>query len=132
MSADSYLLLRFRLLHNRWHARTKDAPVAYCPRRTVLDKLLVDAAAKAGAGIREAFVVDELVSEDGQVVGIKGRSKNGKTVTERAKLVIGADGRHSRVAELVHAEQYNEKPRFHAARFWQLASGSTLTGGVVG
>jgi hypothetical protein len=26
---------------------TKDAPVAYCPRRAVLDKLLVDAAAEA-------------------------------------------------------------------------------------
>src|SRR5262245_53426425 len=28
---------------------TKCAPVAYCPRRTVLDKLLVDAAAEDGA-----------------------------------------------------------------------------------
>ena len=34
---------------------TEDAPVAYCPRRTVLDKLLVDAAAEAGAEVREAF-----------------------------------------------------------------------------
>jgi 2-polyprenyl-6-methoxyphenol hydroxylase-like FAD-dependent oxidoreductase len=28
---------------------------AYCPRRTVLDKLLVDAAAEAGAEVREGF-----------------------------------------------------------------------------
>src|SRR5207344_1463552 len=34
---------------------TKDAPVAYCARRTVLDKVLVDAAAEAGAEIREGF-----------------------------------------------------------------------------
>ena len=32
---------------------TAAAPVAYAPRRTVLDKLLVDAAAEAGAEIRE-------------------------------------------------------------------------------
>ena len=32
---------------------TQESPVSYCPRRTVLDKLLVDAAAQAGAEIRE-------------------------------------------------------------------------------
>src|SRR3954469_8033819 len=32
---------------------TPDAPVAYCPRRTVLDKLLVDAAGEGGAEVRE-------------------------------------------------------------------------------
>src|SRR4029077_11859000 len=53
---------------------TSANPVAYCPRRTVLDKLLVDAAAEAGAEIREAFAVEDLVTEDGRVVGINGRS----------------------------------------------------------
>ena len=38
---------------------TKDAPVAYCARRTVLDKLLVDAAVEAGAEIREGFTMEE-------------------------------------------------------------------------
>ncbi len=36
---------------------TTEAPVAYCPRRTVLDKLLVDAAAEEGVEIREGFTV---------------------------------------------------------------------------
>ena len=54
-----------------------EAPVAYCPRRTVLDKLLVDAAAEAGAEVREGFTVEEVLIEDGRVVGIKGRSKGG-------------------------------------------------------
>ena len=89
---------------------TKDTPVAYCPRRTVLDKLLVDAAAEAGAEIREGFVVEEVLIEDGRVVGIKGRSKGAATVTERAQVVVGADGRYSLVAEAVRPEQYNEKP----------------------
>ena len=66
------------------------------PARTVLDKLLVDAAAEAGAEIREGFTVDEVLIEDGRVTGIKGHSKSGATVTERARLVIGADGRYSR------------------------------------
>ncbi len=88
---------------------TKDFPVAYCPRRTVLDKLLVDAAAEAGAEIREGFTVDDIVVENGVVVGIKGRSKDGSSVVERAVIVIGADGRNSVVAESVRPEQYNEE-----------------------
>jgi 2-polyprenyl-6-methoxyphenol hydroxylase-like FAD-dependent oxidoreductase len=88
---------------------TPDAPVAYCARRTVLDKLLVDAAAEAGAEIREGFIVEEVLIEDGRVVGIKGRTADGTTLSERATLVIGADGRYSRVADAVRPEQYNEK-----------------------
>src|SRR5258705_9085318 len=56
---------------------TKESPIAYCPRRTVLDKLLVDAAAEAGAEIREGFTVEEILIEDGRVVGIQGRSPGG-------------------------------------------------------
>jgi len=89
---------------------TADSPVAYCARRTVLDKLLVDAAVEAGVEIREAFTVDEIVFDGGRVAGIKGRSKAGEAVTERAKLVIGADGRHSKVAEAVSPRHYNDKP----------------------
>jgi 2-polyprenyl-6-methoxyphenol hydroxylase-like FAD-dependent oxidoreductase len=89
---------------------TADAPVAYCPRRTVLDKLLVDRAAEAGAEIREGFIVEEILVEDGVVAGITGHSKGGEPVTERASLVVGADGRHSLVADAVRPEQYNEKP----------------------
>ena len=89
---------------------TDGAPVAYCPRRTVLDALLVEAAAEAGAEVREGFTVDEVVSEEGRVVGIKGHTSAGAAVTERARVVVGADGRHSLVAETVRPEQYNEKP----------------------
>src|SRR5215218_5108220 len=89
---------------------TDGAPVAYCPRRIVLDKLLVDGAAESGAEIREAFTVDEVLFEDGSVVGIKGHSKGAAAVTERARVVIGADGRHSLVAAAVKAEHYNDKP----------------------
>ena len=89
---------------------TKDAPVAYCPRRTVLDKLLVDAAAEAGAEIREGFTVEEILTESGRVIGIKGRSRAGDTVTERAKLIVGADGRNSLMARAVGAAQYRDKP----------------------
>jgi flavin-dependent dehydrogenase len=90
---------------------TDDSPVGYCPRRTVLDKLLVDAAAEAGAEVREGFTVDEVVIDDGRVTGVRGHAKGGATVTEHASVVVGADGRFSNVAHAVGPEQYNEKPQ---------------------
>ena len=56
---------------------TDETPVAYGPRRTVLDKLLVDAASEAGAEVREGFTVEDLVIEDGRVTGIRGHGKGG-------------------------------------------------------
>ena len=89
---------------------TEEAPLAYCPRRTILDKLLVDAAAESGAEVRESFTVEQVLIEDGRVVGIKGHSKQGGSIVERADIVVGADGRRSVVAETVRPEQYDEKP----------------------
>jgi 2-polyprenyl-6-methoxyphenol hydroxylase-like FAD-dependent oxidoreductase len=89
---------------------TAESPVAYCPRRTVLDALLVDAAAEGGAEVRQGFTVDEILVEHGRVVGIRGRSRAGTPVAERAPIVVGADGRHSLVAAAVRPEQYHERP----------------------
>lgn len=88
-----------------------DEPVAYAPRRTVLDQLLVEAAADAGVEVREGFTVDDVVVEDGRVVGIRGHEHGGTDVTEYASVVVGADGRNSRIARAVGAEQYDTLPR---------------------
>jgi flavin-dependent dehydrogenase len=106
---------------------TPDAPVSYAPRRTVLDPILVDAAAASGAEVREGFTADELLVEDGAVVGIRGHGRNGKPVDDRARVVIGADGRHSTVAEAVGAEPYNEKPALLAA-YYSYWSGLPMDG----
>ena len=90
---------------------TEDTPAAYGPRRTVLDKLLVDAASEAGVEVRDGFTVEEVVVDDGRVTGIRGHGADGRTVTEHAKVVVGADGRHSLVARAVEPEQYHEKPQ---------------------
>ena len=84
---------------------------AFAPRRTVLDALLVDAAVAAGAELREAFTVDEVLFDDGRVSGIGGHARGGAPVTERASVVIGADGMHSLVAKAVRPRQYHEVPR---------------------
>ena len=83
---------------------------AVCIRRTILDTLLTAEAADAGAEVRQGFTVQELLWEDGRVVGIRGRDATGATVEERAHIVIGADGARSFVARAVGASTYNEVP----------------------
>jgi len=90
---------------------------AYCPRRTVLDELLVEAAVEAGAELREGFTVDEISSDNGTVTGIRGHATEGGAVTERARVVIGADGKHSLVAKTVKPDEYNER-RSHQAMYY--------------
>ncbi|WP_332665800.1 NAD(P)/FAD-dependent oxidoreductase [Aeromicrobium sp.] len=99
----------------------------YAPRRTVLDKILVDGAREAGAEVREHFNVDEVVTEDGVVVGIRGHSKDGGEVVERARVVVGADGRNSHVAKALDPEEYNEKPRLQWS-FYTYFSGLPVEG----
>lgn len=82
-------------------------PLTIAPRRTVLDKILVDAAREAGAEVREGAIVESLIVEDGIVTGIRGRAGDTR-FEERASVVIGADGRDSFVARLVGADAYNE------------------------
>jgi len=82
----------------------------FCPRRTILDKLLVDAAAEAGAEVEQAFTVTGLKWSDGRVAGIRGHKRNGAEIEETARIVIGADGRHSAVAAAAGAETCNTKP----------------------
>lgn len=100
---------------------------AYCPRRTVLDKLLVDAAVEAGAELREHFSVQNLVWDGERVTGVIGRSATGTPVKEQARMVIGADGLHSIVARQVEAPVYNDRPAFSCA-YYSYWSGVPLDG----
>ena len=95
-------------------------PPTYAPRRTVLDKILVDAAAAAGAEVREGFTVDEIVFDDDRVVGIRGHGTGGDVVEERAAVVIGADGRNSLLARAVEPREYGGKPvlQWGAYTYW--------------
>jgi flavin-dependent dehydrogenase len=104
-----------------------DVAEAYCPRRTVLDKLLVDAAVEAGAELREQFLVQDLVWDGDRVSGIAGRSATGTTVSEQAHVVIGADGVHSLVARQVEAPTYNTRPTLQCA-YYSYWSGVPLDG----
>ena len=90
---------------------------AYAPRRTILDQLLVEAAAEAGAEVRERFTFDGLLMDGERVAGVRGHAAGGVTVTEEARIVVGADGLHSRVARAVDAPAYDVRPVFTCAYY---------------
>ncbi len=80
----------------------------YAPRRTLLDRVLVDAASAAGAVFRYGVSVGELVHREGRVDGVVARDRASRSVAISGDLVIGADGRTSRIASLAGAETLRE------------------------
>jgi flavin-dependent dehydrogenase len=76
----------------------------YAPRRTLLDRLLVDAAGDAGATLRFGTTVHAVVKDGAaRVTGIRGRDRNGDEFVAHAALTIGADGLNSLIARQVDA-----------------------------
>jgi flavin-dependent dehydrogenase len=83
----------------------------------VLDNLLVQAACEAGAELREAFTVDEILIEDGVVTGIR-RPRQGRRPGHGARVSSSApDGKHSLVAKTVCAESYHEVPQLQTGYY---------------
>jgi len=67
--------------------------------------------------VREHFTVEEVTTDGDQVTGIRGHAAGGATVSERAHIVIGADGLRSLVARSVGAETYLLVPSLTCAFF---------------
>jgi flavin-dependent dehydrogenase len=101
---------------------TDGIALGYAPRRALLDKILVDAAVDAGAELRQRCVVEDYVTENDRVTGARLREASAEhSVVERARLIVGADGRNSRLARYVGAATYAaEVPRtFWYFSYWQ-------------
>lgn len=75
----------------------------YCPRRTVLDAVLVEAAVEAGAELIEGFAVRDLLWSEGRAAGVAGNVRGSAPSSLRAHVVVGADGLHSTIAKRVEA-----------------------------
>src|SRR5215475_1891382 len=81
-----------------------DVSALYAPRRTLLDRVLVDAAIASGVDVRYGVRVDGLTrTGDGRVTGIRVWA-NGMRQRIEADVVIGADGLYSTVAQAAGAD----------------------------
>src|SRR3989338_7354364 len=79
--------------------RKKTKP-GFCMRRINTDNVLFSNAKKKVDTIEE-FTVTDLIWENDFVAGIKGKQKDGNEIQIRSKLVIGADGTNSVIAQKV-------------------------------
>jgi menaquinone-9 beta-reductase len=80
----------------------------YAPRRALLDRILVDAAAESGAEVRYGVRIDDvIVDERGRVRGIAAVAGASRHRIE-ADIVIGADGLYSTIAQRVGAARVAE------------------------
>ena len=81
-------------------------PYSFALPRTTFDTILLAAARRAGADVREGVTIENLVWEKGAVAGVVARSckpkglpdGRGQRVTCNARIVVGADGLRSVVA----------------------------------
>jgi flavin-dependent dehydrogenase len=74
------------------------------PRRYILDAILAESAVRAGATLMAATTVTGVLrAADGRVTGIRVRRPDGSVGELTARLVVGADGVRSRMAELFGA-----------------------------
>jgi 2-polyprenyl-6-methoxyphenol hydroxylase-like FAD-dependent oxidoreductase len=83
---------------------------AFCPRRTVLDSLLVEAAVEAGAELVDRTSVRTVRWSEGHACGVDIKPAAGAAGHLETRLVVGADGRHSSIAAHVGANEYAIEP----------------------
>ena len=86
------------------------------PRRYILDTIVADAAAAAGADLRLGATVTEIHRDDaGRATGVSGH--DGAPFELDARFVVGADGLGSRVARSVGAEIVEHRGDDGAAQY---------------
>jgi flavin-dependent dehydrogenase len=105
--------------------RSAGVDLLVAPRRYILDTLVAEAAAGAGADLRLGVTVDGVhFDEARRAGGVYGHDRSGAPVELAAQFVIGADGLGSRVARAVSAEVIEDRGAPGAAQYAYFAGPS--------
>ncbi len=100
----------------------------YAPRRTVLDRILVDAAEEAGVEVLHKTAVTSLLRHpSGRVRGVAARDAAGTRLELEGELTIGADGIRSVVAQGTQAP-YLRRGRSASAVLYRYVEDLTSAG----
>jgi len=87
-------------------------------RRETLDPIIRTLAAETpGVDLMLGYAVDNLLVDRGRPIGVRAEGHHSKSVTIGARLVVGADGRSSRIAQLANMP----KREWRNGRFTYLA-----------
>jgi flavin-dependent dehydrogenase len=93
-------------VHTKWgwihaptHGRGSHQPFGYNIRRMKLDPMMRSMAAETpGVEFMPGLTARDLLAEDGRFTGVVVDNKQGQAQEIRARVVVGADGRNSRIA----------------------------------
>lgn len=92
-------------------ARYPDGVIGRAVRREDLDRALLAAAADAGVAVEDEVLVRGASSVDGRIDGLRVSRRGGATTRLAARVVIAADGRHSRLARSLGLARAPRRPR---------------------
>lgn len=89
----------------------------YAPRRQLLDDVILRRAGQAGCEVSDRTTVTDLLRDQAGVVsGVRvGRGDDVEEIT--ARMVIGADGHHSKIARLVDSAYRRRHPATNAVHY---------------
>jgi flavin-dependent dehydrogenase len=108
--------------------RSSGVDALYAPRRYLLDRILVDAAAEAGADVLHETTVTALLRDaDGRVTGVRGGGRAGHAMELAASITVGADGIRSTVAHQARAAVVRHG-RSCSAILYRYVSGMSVDG----
>jgi 2-polyprenyl-6-methoxyphenol hydroxylase-like FAD-dependent oxidoreductase len=98
-----------------------DAPHGYGVTRATLDPMLRELAADTpGVELLQGVTATGLLHDDGRIAGVELSTRDGRAPSLRARLVVGADGRHSTIARLAQMRgRVRANRRFFYFAYWQ-------------
>jgi halogenation protein CepH len=89
---------------------------AYQVERIRFDEILLRNAQRCGVVVREQCRVEDLIEQEGRIVGVRGTDARGEHYSARARYVVDAGGHSSpfyaRVGERIYAEQFRNMAIF--------------------
>ncbi|HLZ31200.1 MAG TPA: NAD(P)/FAD-dependent oxidoreductase [Chloroflexota bacterium] len=98
-NGDIRVFTRWGRIHASATSRSKHQPYGYNIRRLKLDPMLrAVAAGTPGVELMLGLTARHLLADNGRFTGVAVEDKQGQARDLRARLVVGADGRNSRIA----------------------------------
>jgi flavin-dependent dehydrogenase len=96
--------------------------------RSEFDQMLVDNAREKGATILEEVTVTSLLREEGRVVGVRAKHKDGSVVDYRAKMTFDCSGKDSFAAARNHWRMRD--PKLNKIAVWTYYRGAKRDEGI--
>lgn len=98
-NGDIRVYTRWGLIHAQPEKRARHQPYGYNIRRLKLDPMLRNMAASTpGVDFMPGLTARQLLADNGRFSGVVLDNKQGQSQEIRARMVVGADGRNSRIA----------------------------------